>query len=68
MAGRWIDLLPQLRDDRDKPDLVLDDQGVCNACRSFENRAAVDWSARRIGLEALLEGALARLRERGLAR
>ena len=38
-----------------KPDLVLDDEGVCNACRSFENRAEVDWDARLTELEALLE-------------
>lgn len=29
-----------------KPDLLLDDLGVCNACRSFESRAAVDWDER----------------------
>jgi N-acetyl sugar amidotransferase len=29
-----------------KPDLFLDDQGICNACRSYERRAAVDWDAR----------------------
>lgn len=30
-----------------KPDLFLDDSGICNACRSFENRSFVDWDARR---------------------
>ena len=30
-----------------KPDLVLDDAGVCSACRYYESRPAVDWSARR---------------------
>lgn len=38
-----------------KPDLKLDEQGVCNACRSFENRKEVDWDKRRIELERLLE-------------
>ncbi len=38
-----------------KPDLKLDEQGVCNACRSFENRKDVDWDQRRIELERLLE-------------
>ncbi len=35
-----------------KPDLRVDDEGVCNACRSFEQRAEVDWDTRR---EELLE-------------
>jgi N-acetyl sugar amidotransferase len=29
-----------------KPDLRLDDEGVCNACRAYENRKEVDWDAR----------------------
>ena len=29
-----------------KPDLILDDDGVCNACRSYEHRKEVDWTAR----------------------
>ena len=33
-----------------KPDLRIDEDGVCNACRSFENRAEVDWDARRAEL------------------
>jgi N-acetyl sugar amidotransferase len=30
-----------------KPDLKLDAAGVCSACQSFEQRAKVDWAARR---------------------
>jgi N-acetyl sugar amidotransferase len=30
-----------------KPDLMLDAEGICNACRAFENRAEVDWGLRR---------------------
>ncbi|WP_281883034.1 N-acetyl sugar amidotransferase [Paenibacillus sp. YYML68] len=30
-----------------KPDLHLDEHGVCNACRSFEGRKEVDWSKRK---------------------
>lgn len=37
-----------------KPDLRLDEEGVCNACRSYENRKIVDWSARRKELIAIL--------------
>lgn len=30
-----------------KPDLKLNEQGVCNACTAFAARKAVDWDARR---------------------
>ena len=30
-----------------KPDLHIDEQGICSACRNFEKRVDVDWSARR---------------------
>ncbi|MDD5306760.1 MAG: N-acetyl sugar amidotransferase [Deltaproteobacteria bacterium] len=30
-----------------KPDLKLDEHGVCNACRSYERRREVDWNQRR---------------------
>lgn len=29
-----------------KPDLYLDDEGVCNACRSFEKRETINWDER----------------------
>lgn len=38
-----------------KPDLQLDQEGVCSACRSFENRKAVDWSSRQNEFLELLE-------------
>lgn len=37
-----------------KPDLKLDADGVCNACRSYEQRAAIDWNQRRNALETIL--------------
>jgi N-acetyl sugar amidotransferase len=37
-----------------KPDLQLDDDGVCNACRSYEQRTDVDWDARRDELLTVL--------------
>jgi len=37
-----------------KPDLKLDEHGVCNACRSHENRKTVDWAKRRNELEQIL--------------
>lgn len=38
-----------------KPDLHLDEEGVCNACRSYESRQSVDWDARRQELLQILE-------------
>lgn len=38
-----------------KPDLFLDEEGVCNACRSFEKRVEVDWDARKHELLKILE-------------
>ncbi len=38
-----------------KPDLLLDAEGVCNACRSYEHRKTVDWDARKQELLRLLE-------------
>ncbi len=38
-----------------KPDLYFDEEGVCCACRYFEQREAVDWTARRKELEAILD-------------
>ena len=38
-----------------KPDLHIDEQGICNACRSYENRKEVNWDQRRTELERLLD-------------
>ena len=38
-----------------KPDLHLDEAGVCNACRSYERREEIDWEARHQELLSLLE-------------
>jgi len=38
-----------------KPDLRMDAEGVCSACRSFEARKEVDWTARRAELDAVLD-------------
>lgn len=38
-----------------KPDLLLDEAGVCNACRSYEHRREVDWDARYKELLQVLE-------------
>ncbi len=38
-----------------KPDLHLDEEGICNACRSYESRKTVDWDARKAELLNVLE-------------
>lgn len=38
-----------------KPDLYIDEQGVCNACRAYEGRKNVDWAARKKELSSILE-------------
>lgn len=38
-----------------KPDLFLDQDGVCNACRSYERRKEVDWAARYEELLTVLD-------------
>lgn len=38
-----------------KPDLFLDEAGICNACRSYELRREVDWGCRKSELLGILE-------------
>ena len=38
-----------------KPDLRIDNDGVCSACRNYEQRAQVDWPSRHKELENILE-------------
>jgi N-acetyl sugar amidotransferase len=38
-----------------KPDLHIDDEGVCNACRAYEQRQQIDWAQRHGELLSLLE-------------
>jgi N-acetyl sugar amidotransferase len=38
-----------------KPDLFIDPQGVCNACRSYERRVEIDWEVRKRELLRILE-------------
>src|SRR5689334_20656755 len=37
-----------------KPDLKFDDEGICNACRAFEQRMAVNWDERYAELESIV--------------
>jgi N-acetyl sugar amidotransferase len=38
-----------------KPDLHMDSEGVCSACRNYEQRVEVDWDSRKTELKTLLE-------------
>src|SRR5213594_1617571 len=38
-----------------KPDLFIDAEGVCSACRNYERRQAVDWDRRKHELQVILE-------------
>ena len=38
-----------------KPDLYIDGEGVCSACRSYERREAVDWDKRYGELQEILD-------------
>jgi N-acetyl sugar amidotransferase len=38
-----------------KPDLYIDEEGVCSACRSYEQRKAIDWDEREAELRTVLE-------------
>jgi N-acetyl sugar amidotransferase len=37
-----------------KPDLHIDEQGICSACRAYEERKETDWERRRLELESIL--------------
>jgi N-acetyl sugar amidotransferase len=38
-----------------KPDLYIDEEGICSACRSYQQRKEVDWDERKRELLAILE-------------
>lgn len=38
-----------------KPDLYFDEHGVCSACTSYDNRASIDWQARKTLLHQTLD-------------
>src|SRR3974390_467761 len=38
-----------------KPDLHIDAEGVCSACRYIENRQEIDWDERKVMLTEVLD-------------
>ncbi len=43
-----------------RPNIRLDDEGVCNACRNFERRKEIDWTARADSFAEVVERAKSR--------
>lgn len=37
-----------------KPHLLFDEEGICNACRNFENRDVINWEQRKKELQEIL--------------
>ena len=37
-----------------KPDLYFDEEGVCSACKFYDDRQSIDWSQRKLELEKIL--------------
>jgi len=38
-----------------KPDLLIDEEGICSACRFFEKRKVLDWAKRKAELQTILD-------------
>jgi tRNA(Ile)-lysidine synthase TilS/MesJ len=55
MSKHWIRYCQRCVMPETKPDLHIDEQGICSACRSYENRTAVDWDERNRELLAILD-------------
>lgn len=54
---RWCErcVLPDTR-----PNLVIGDDGVCNACRAHDTKATIDWEARRAAFDVVVGNAVAK--------
>lgn len=55
MSRYWIRYCNRCVMPETKPDLFLDEEGVCSACRYMEKRQAVDWESRKQELLKILE-------------
>ena len=45
-TNRWIKYCKRCLLPEPKPDLPIDEEGICGACRSYEQRKGIDWSKR----------------------
>jgi N-acetyl sugar amidotransferase len=59
---KWCNscLLPDTR-----PYLIIEADGICNACKSHRSKLTIDWDARRRKLEAVVASAKARAKPNG---
>lgn len=55
MTKRYIQYCRRCVMPETKPDLFIDAEGICKACRSFEQRHEVDWAQRKQELQIILE-------------
>ena len=55
MHKGWIRYCKRCLLPETKPDLYIDAEGICSACRNFENRKAIDWNKRKHELLNILE-------------
>ena len=55
MHKGWIRYCKRCLLPETKPDLYIDVEGICSACRNFENRKAMDWNKRKHELLNILE-------------
>ncbi|GIK39317.1 MAG: flagellin modification protein, PseA [Chloroflexota bacterium] len=55
MAKRYIQYCHRCVMPETKPDLYIDAEGVCSACRSFERRREMNWDQRKHELLAVLD-------------
>ncbi len=55
MQNRWIRYCKRCVMPETKPDLYIDEEGICSACRNFERRKVVDWDKRKHELLAILD-------------
>ena len=55
MGTRWIRYCNRCVMPETKPDLYIDNEGICSACRSHERRGQIDWKARREQLLRILD-------------
>lgn len=52
---RWIKYCRRCLMPETKPDLPMDQEGICGACRSYERRTEIDWDARKNELLRIVE-------------
>ena len=47
MDSRQVTFCKKCLTPNSRPRISFDEEGVCNACRNAEQKAAIDWAARK---------------------